>query len=539
MVCLLSDPFLQLPTENSIEVIWFTEFVGDEHFVNYGNDLEQLAKAQTTALSKMQEDEDSKWHQQLSSVISRTIWRHQARLDVTNKTQESIPYQVTSVYLGKPISSRVFGFFLLPDADLPLNILLTSDHQLLPMVATNLEKVAQTINKIDAVFMAGDLVNVADRASEWFDDIRGGAFFPCLQGAAQYSLTKEGTSNIYHGAQIIQNAPLFSAVGNHEVMGRNSTTGLKLQQQFQDAIPRHIAKELYSIDDNQKDLLKNHSFNIDSYQEILGLPPYYATTFGSIRLVVLYVANIWRHFSSDINIKGRYQESNEDLASPQMWGYGQHIFESIVRGSQQYLWLEDELNSKEFSSARYKIVMFHHPPHTLGGNIVPPYTDPVPQFTYNFNDQLSGVCYDYPSDKDYIIQDLIPLLEKAGVQLVFYGHSHLWNRFCSSSGLHFLESSNVGNTFGANWFQAKTRIFPAEGRQYSAIGDPNGLDAIVPNIAPLLGSDGKPLPYIASNNHTVFSIFNSGEGSISSYYFDVRLPGSQVVKFDEFYLSKN
>ena len=50
------------------------------------------------------------------------------------------------------------------------------------MVAANLQKVVETIGKIDAVFFAGDLVNIPERASEWFDDKRGGAFFPCLQG---------------------------------------------------------------------------------------------------------------------------------------------------------------------------------------------------------------------------------------------------------------------------------------------------------------------------------------------------------------------
>ncbi|MCK9903468.1 hypothetical protein CC117_26940 [Parafrankia colletiae] len=32
------------------------------------------------------------------------------------------------------------------------------------------------------MFVAGDLVNVPGRASEWFDDTRGSAFFPVLQG---------------------------------------------------------------------------------------------------------------------------------------------------------------------------------------------------------------------------------------------------------------------------------------------------------------------------------------------------------------------
>lgn len=71
---------------------------------------------------------------------------------------------------------------------------------------------------------------------------------------------------------------------------------------------------------------------------------------------------------------------------------------------------------------------------------------------------------------------------------------------------------------------------------YAEVGDPNDLEPIIPSIAPLLGEDGKPLPYIASNEITVFSIFDTETGTISSYRFDTRKPDSEVVKFDEFKL---
>jgi len=44
-----------------------------------------------------------------------------------------------------------------------LKILLTSDHQLKPMTAANLQKVVETVERVDAVFFVGDLVNVPDR----------------------------------------------------------------------------------------------------------------------------------------------------------------------------------------------------------------------------------------------------------------------------------------------------------------------------------------------------------------------------------------
>jgi hypothetical protein len=70
--------------------------------------------------------------------------------------------------------------------------------------------------------------------------------------------------------------------------------------------------------------------------------------------------------------------------------------------------------------------------------------------------------------------------------------------------------------------------------EYVPTGDPYGLEPIVPTIAPLLGESGQPLPYIDSNDITVFSIFDTGTGIISSYRFDTRDPKSAVVKFDEF-----
>lgn len=176
--------------------------------------------------------------------------------------------------------------------------------------------------------------------------------------------------------------------------------------------------------------------------------------------------------------------------------------------------------------------MLHHPPHSLGDNIVPAYTNPV-----QIIDAGKSVRYEYPIEQDYIIRDVLPLLEAANVQLVFYGHSHLWNRFVSSSGMHFLETSNVGNSYGAA-LGDKRRDVP-NGDNYAATGDPNGLEAIAPSIAPLLDKNGQKLPYLASNDITAFSILDTATGSVISYRFDTLKPDAEVVKFDEFKLQTN
>ncbi len=544
-VQLLTEPFLQLPTENSVNVVWFTAFEGRQHFVKCGDNLEKITIANTTLLTWTREDQDSKINPSPSILRRRLIWRHEAKI-MPLMQGIKVPYRVVSQNDTQDIKSDIYTLSATPQATTPLKILLTSDHQLMPMVAANLQKVSETIGTIDGVFYAGDLVNIPDRASEWFDDNRGGSFFPCFQGKASYELEKKGVKTRYKGGKILQNAPLFSAIGNHEVMGKFSHEK-RLNQQFEHAYPRSMAQELYreKIQNslNLKEALENYSFNTNTYQEIFSFPMselggkrYYAVTFGDVHLVVLYVTQIWRKPEQDNQIKGRYQEAQQDFNRPENWGYGQHIFESIARGSPQYQWLETELESSAYQQAKYKIIMLHHPPHTLGGNIVPPFTDPIQKISNDQEGKIQAITYNYPKEKDYIIRDLIPLLESSQVNLVFFGHSHLWNRFQSSKGMHFLETSNVGNSYGAH-FKNNPRLVPPNNPNYIAIGDPNGLEPIIPSIAPLMDENNQPLPYIASNDITVFSILDTATGRVSSYRFDTRYPDSEVIKFDEFSLT--
>jgi hypothetical protein len=552
---LLSDPFLQLPTDNSVRVVWFTEFAGNEHTVAYGDGLNRTVTATTTKLSRTREDQKSRVGNQTedgqiySKPTERQIWRHEA--EVSGLTPGNrVPYRVTSVEEdGKIATSEEFTLAPNPKPGTPLQILLTSDHQLKPMTAANLQKVAEQVGQVDAVFVAGDLINIPDRASEWFDDNRGGAFFPVLQGRANYKLeTKDGGTTVYQGGELIQNAPLFTAIGNHEVMGRFSTE-TSLGDQFNDAFPRTVQEQKYaslkqSDDPNERSKwLKDNSYNSDTYEEIFTFPQsspggekYYAVTFGDVRLVTLYATNMWRTPSLDADARGKYREREKDFNNPDNWGYGQVIFEPIAKGSPQYNWLQQELNSPEFKQAKYKVVMLHHPLHSLGDNVVPAYTEPVQTINRDDAGKITAIRYEYPLDADFLIRDVQPLLEKAGVQLVYYGHSHIWNRFSSTSGMHFLESSNVGNTYGALIGDKQRPVPDNYKEEYVKTGNPNGLEPIVPTIAPLKGEDGTLLPYVASNDITVFSILNTGTGTVSSYRFNTREPKSEVIKFDEFKL---
>lgn len=557
---LLTDPFLQRPTPTSVRVVWFTEFEGTQHLVQYGDRLDQAVAATTRTLTRLREDAKSRVGDQqedgqvYESPVYRELWRHEA--EIRNLASGArVPYRAVSIREdGQAVQSDRFHLSPSPSPGTPLKILLTSDHQLMPMTPANLQKVEETVGRVDAVFLAGDLVNIPDRASEWFDDNRGRAFFPALQGRANAELEDETGSTFYRGGALIQSAPLFPAIGNHEVMGRFSMES-DLNEQFNDPVPRAIAQQRYAEqadeinpEDDQaiQDIwVENHSFNSDTYEELFTLPKnptghsrYYAVTFGDVRLVVLYATNIWRSPNLNANTRGRYREADSDLTTPEQWGFGQHIFEAIAPGSPQYVWLQDELNSAKFTQAKYKLVMFHHPPHSLGDNIVPAYTDPV-QLIDTFPDgSIKAVRYEYPKDSDYLIRDIMPLVEAAGTHLVLYGHSHLWNRFTSPSGMHYLETSNVGNTYGAYWKSDRRPIPIGYQEDYAAFGDPNGLEPQMPTLQPLTHDDGAPQPFIASNTITVFSILDTDTGVVSSYRFDTAAPDSAVVKFDEFSLDR-
>lgn len=545
---LLTDPFLQLPTENSVRVVWFTEYKGISHWVDYGTDLKKRVHAVTTRMTRMREDYKSRVKGSFDKITERLIWRHEAFVSGL-LPDERLPYRVVSVREdSRSARSDTFTLQAKPSPGTPLKILLTSDHQLKPMTAANLQKVEEIIGRADAVFLTGDLVHVPDRASEWFDDERGNSFFPVLQGKGHYALKKEDIITEYRGGQIIQFAPLYTACGNHEVMGRypNKT---ELWDEFMDPRPRQVAESEYekrkeqinpTDDPNIKEQwIRDYSFSTITYQEILTLPEsqaggelYYAENFGDIRLISLFIARIWRTPTLRENARGKFQEANNDLNHPDKWGYGSFIFEPVKKGSKQYKWLEEELKSSEFIKAKYKIVMFHYQYHSLGQNVVPAFTDPEQIIEKGDNSTIKAIRYEYPLEKDFLTNDIIPLLEEAGIHLVFYGHSHLWNRYVSERGTNYLETSNVGETYGAYMGEKKRRGIPPEGYEetYQPTGNPYGLEPVTPNQSPL----EENAPYIASNDYTVFSILDTEKGTVSSYYFDIRNPDSKVVKFDEF-----
>eukprot|EP00667_Euglena_gracilis_P002944 EG_transcript_2950 len=526
---LLSDPYLLHPDTSTVRVAWLTNFAGSENFVLYGNGQSRRANATTARLSRLAVRHRSR---------SVPVWRHEAI--VTNlKPGERVPYSITSRCSERrgEVQSKTFTLQPAPPASQAIKVLLTSDHQNGPMVAANLQKVVEVVGTVDAVFFAGDAVWVPDKAEEWLGGPDpGAAFFPCLQGKARSKV--HGAT--YRGGALLQHAPLYAAVGNHDVMGRRNLTNTSLEEQFEASAPRAYAEDLYRTTGLQlqgeqyEEWIANNSFNMKSYQELFPPPAagscYYSATLGSVRLIVLCAVRAYRRNTLDPAAHSRWAERQADLNHPERWRHGAFLFEPIKKGSVQYEWLTLELQSTPFQVAKHRVVMLHHPIHTLGENIGPAFCNPH-KFTKHQGGRVASVHYEYPFP-DYLVHDIAPLLEKAQVQLVYYGHSHLWNRF-RGPFTHYLESSNVGNSFGA-YDAASGRRRPLVDKEAAAMGDPNGLPAeppTKPNAS--LGLSG---PYVASNSVTVFSVLDTGLGVVRSYAFDTRQPKSPVVLFDELLL---
>lgn len=571
---LLTDPFLQLPTADGVYVVWFTEFEGQEHTVTYGEDLDQVVEATTIKLSRVAEDQYSWVGEQTGDGLvyegytPRDVWRHEAQVTGL-ESGIRVPYFVTSIADDETIiTSDEFTLQPLPAAGQSLTILLTSDHQLKAMTPANLEMVERVAeNGIDAVFFAGDLQNVPDRASEWFDDNRGWAFFPGLQGKGGYKLERsreEGavtinTTRTYVGGEIIQHAPLFPVVGNHEVMGRYNP-GNNLGTQFNDPQPHAVAEARYEEladvinptgDPAIRDQwIEDNSFNIVTYSELFTLPDngpaseaYWSMRYGDVYIIGLYSTRIWRTPSMDDTARGKYREPLADFNTPDNWGYGDFIFEDLAAGSEQYDWLVEVLESEEYQTAPYKFVIMHQGPHGLGENMNPTFVHPVQEITYDENGRIEFIKYEYPIDQDILMNDVEPVLNEAGTDIVHTGHSHLWWRLQNNSGVNFLETSNVGNNYGCylEGYRDRGNVpnderFNAE--YYPLNGDPFGLEPIFPTgFSPMQDNSGNDLPCIASNDLTVFSLFTTEDGMIRSYVFDTRDPLSEPVLFDEFSLN--
>jgi len=597
---LLTEPFLQLPDEDSVRVVWFTDFEDDRHLVEFGPDFADQVTAQSTRVSRLYEDERSPLFDELNQrlyteVTQRPVWRHEALVSGLSPG-ERIPYRVTSSAGSEEISSEAYSLRPLPAPSVPVTLLLASDLQNRDMGPATFQKVEEAYGSaLDLILIGGDYVDYPHRASEWFDseNFSRPAFFQVLQG------TYEGRFSTapYRGGELIQHIPLMGIIGNHEVNGRSAlyAEGASIEEVFDQPQPRWFAEWRYDqlvssgelvppsveADAFRRAWIRDQSFEFETFLDLFTHPDsgpggesYWSKRVGDVFVIGMNVSRMRRSWRADR--RGTFTEDPEVLNDPAQWGFGDILFEPFGSGSEQYDWLRDELMSAASRTARYRIVLVHQSVFGLGQNAIPVLAQPSMRVSYldETNTEqvfsrtfpldmdlfasevlplaeagrITSVTYDYPLEDCIWRRDIEPLLIENDVHLVYSGHSHLWNR-TRVGGLNYLESSNYSRTSppGFQDFRERGGNIPLPGgpdgpvgpdpENYPATGDPFGREPYFPNIVnPLfaLEESETALPFHSSSSISVFTILDSGTGTIRSYAFDTRSPESEPLLFDEF-----
>jgi len=609
---IISDPMLTGPATGEISVVWYSLVEGDAHSVLVGERFDQRFEATTTVMSQMFEDSSSQVFGRPvavplegEAVVQQTIYRHEAR--VTGLTaNERVPYVAVSTVNEVEFTSEVFSLQPMPSADHPVKILVTSDQQNRAMSPANFEKVVETVGYVDAVLFAGDLVDTPNRASEWFyrDNEGRPAFFPALQGNFDHMFP----NHPYKGGEILQHAPLFTTIGNHESPGRFDRT-LSLGAQDNEPRPRWFARWQWSQLSEQEqqatgmsedEYVRANSYDHVTYYEMWNLPEnqvegedpenFYATRYGNVSLISMNVSRVWRNWNNGFtnDNRGKFSEPAGTVNDLDTWGFGDMFFADYSPGSSQRDWLAEQLLTDDFTSAPYRVVLTHQSMHGYGDNSVPVMANPMATITFTDDRQaietrfpatsevwqqivdaanagvIEQVRYQYPVEDDLWLGVEQELLD-AGVDLVVSGHSHVWSRTyiedeAGTARMNYLETSNVGNSFGPfggpnNRVTWATQFYPDadtndtrdndfwDPADYPRVGDPHNRPDVVPSevvngidfMRDVDGTDPAK-PYLSSNTFTVFTIIDSGEGTVRSYAHDTNFPLAPAILVDCFAL---
>ena len=613
---IITDPMLTGPAEGEVSVVWYSSVPGDAHRVVFGDALTAEAPATTSRLSQMFEDAGSDWPfgrrvgepLEGEAVVEQDIYRHEARVTGLEANRR-VPYFAVTTVNGVDFKSRVFTLQPLPSEDQPVKLLITSDQQNRAMSPANFEKVVETVGHVDAVVFAGDLVDTPNRASEWFYRNTDGRppFFPSMQGSYQ-TIKPE---HPYNGGEILQHAPLFGTIGNHESPGIFDRTR-SLSSQDGHPQPRWFAEwkweqmsaaEQAATGLSRDAYIRDNSFDHVTYYEMWNFPEngvegedpenYYAIRYGNVSLISMNVSRVWRNWNSGFGENdrpGKFKEPALSVNDLNVWGFGDMFFGDYSEGSAQRSWLREQLQSPEFSSADFSVVLTHQSMHGYGDNSVPVMANP--EATITFTDGSAPIVTTFPADEatwNAIVaaanagvieqvrykyersRDLWLSVEEeladAAVDLVVSGHSHVWTRTyvesASGNRMNYIETSNVGNSFGpfattnnrVTWARnfypdpdSPLTVDPSfwDPADYVRVGDPYNRPDVVPtgvargeDFMRMVDGATEDLPYMSSNNFTVFTILDSAEGTVRSYAHDVAFPQSPAYEVDCFPLDGN
>lgn len=607
---LITDPMLTGPGEGEISVVWYTTVPGDGHRVVFGDALDAEVAATSYRMTQLFEDEQSDVlgrrvapPREGEVVMEQEIYRHEARITGLEANRR-VPYYAVTTINDVDFKSEVFTLQPLPSPDQPVKLLITSDQQNRAMAPANFEKVVETVGKVDAVLFAGDLVDTPNRASEWFyrSTENRPPFFPSLQG--NYDQIRP--EHPYSGGEILQHAPLLATIGNHESPGIFDRSE-RLSRQDNNPQPRWFARwrweqlsdsERAATGMDEEEFVRANSFDHVTYYEMWNLPEngvpgedpenYYSVRYGNVSLISMNVSRVWRNWNNGFGSNdnpGKFKEPAESVNDLTRWGFGDMFFGDYSEGSVQREWFRERLDSDVYESAPYRVVLTHQSMHGYGDNSVPVMADP--EATISFLDGRPAVVTTFPAPDDVwssIVQaadagvieqvrykyerskDLWLGVEQelldADTHLVISGHSHIWSRTFveaqDGTRMHYLESSNVGNTFGPgaatnNRVRWARNFYPDpdspltvdpefwDPADYVRVGDPHGRPDVLPtgiaegeDFMRMVDGATRDLPYLSSNNFTVFSILDSADGTVRSYAHDVAFPQSPAYQVDCF-----
>ncbi|MGB3454769.1 MAG: hypothetical protein WBA35_00285, partial [Litorimonas sp.] len=350
----------------------------------------------------------------------------------------------------------------------------------------------------------------------------------------------------------------------------------------------------------QDEFVRRNSFDHVTYYEMWTLPEndvagedpenFYSLRYGNVSLTSMNVSRVWRNWNNGLTADnanpGKFGEPIPTVNDLDTWGFGDMFFGDYSPGSAQRQWLGEQLGSDAFTNAPYRVVLTHQSMHGYGDNVIPVMADP--EATITFTDgtptlvttfpaedatwstivdaaergAIERVRYDYEREDDLWLGVEDELLS-AGVDLVVSGHSHVWSRTFVEEGserMNYLETSNVGNSFGpgagpTNRVTWARNFFPDpdtndtadndfwDPADYPRVGDSQGRPDVLPSellnsvdFMRMVEGATQDLPYLSSNNFTVFTILDSGEGTVKSYAHQFEFPNDTAKLVDCFAL---